>query len=214
MAEGKAVIAAKLSAAQQDFPTIPKDGWNPHFKSHFATLGGIKAVVDPVLRAHKLAVVQAVRGGIVSTTLIDPESGEYLDSDVPLILTKDDPQAQGSAITYARRYGLSTLLGIVAEDDDDGEAASSPLPTNTSPGTSTTAGPTATPEGWFSEADCRVAHEAVVGRVNGLATEDIASVRRFRQEELSGEWPTTPENLEKLNALVSLLETDASRAKS
>jgi hypothetical protein len=64
-------------------------------------------------------------------------TGESVEDVMPLMLVKEDPQAQGSAITYARRYSLLTLLSLTADEDDDGEAArdnSTKVTTSTSKG--------------------------------------------------------------------------------
>lgn len=60
------------------------------------------------------------------TTIVMHESGEWIMATAKLELSKPDPQGQGSAITYMRRYALSAALGLVTEDDDDGNAASTP----------------------------------------------------------------------------------------
>lgn len=65
--------------------------------------------------------------GLLLTTQLQHASGEWLRSTYPLPL-HPRPQDQGSAITYARRYALCALLGIAAEDDDDGVAAQAAKP--------------------------------------------------------------------------------------
>jgi hypothetical protein len=67
--------------------------------------------------------VEAGHLGLV-TKLTHAESGQWQSSLLVMPLPKADPQGYGSALTYGRRYGLSALLGIVTEEDDDGEAAS------------------------------------------------------------------------------------------
>jgi hypothetical protein len=110
----------------------PKDGENPHFKSRFATLAGVRDAVLPVLSKHGLSVIQSTgsgeRGPSVTTLLLHA-SGQWVECD-PLCLpaVKQDPQAYGSALSYARRYSLMALAGVVGDDDDDGQAASKPAP--------------------------------------------------------------------------------------
>jgi hypothetical protein len=65
-------------------------------------------------------------GHDVLWTMLGHTSGQWIASDMLLHLVKDDPQGQGSAITYARRYSLCSAIGLVADDDDDGQAASKP----------------------------------------------------------------------------------------
>jgi uncharacterized protein (DUF3820 family) len=64
----------------------------------------------------------------LETRLIHAESGEQITSHMPLVLTKQDPQSQGSALTYARRYALLAILGLVGDEDDDASRAQSPDP--------------------------------------------------------------------------------------
>lgn len=86
------------------------------------------------------------------TRLIHSETGEFIESTMPLILAKNDPQGQGSAITYARRYALAAIFGVTGEKDDDGNSsrAGTPVPQGTAKdaavsGTSTPAPAAASP---------------------------------------------------------------------
>lgn len=117
-------IAASLAAAQGEMPAAPLDGKNPHFGSKYATLAALVQTSRPVLARHGLAIVQGrgADGGIETTIL--HTSGQWITADgVPMRPVKDDPQGIASAITYARRYGLAAAVGLVADDDDDGNAA-------------------------------------------------------------------------------------------
>lgn len=130
--QGIAKLAAALTAAQNDLPAIAKDATNPHFKSRFASLGAIIEAVRPVLAKHKLAIVQGatlpesdanakVTGFSVETMLVH-ESGEWICATLPVPLAKADPQGAGAAMTYGRRYGLSALLSLNTDEDDDGNS--------------------------------------------------------------------------------------------
>lgn len=134
-------IAQALCQVQAIMPAADKDGENPHFRSKFATLATIMKTALPILSANKLSIMQFVTtmpsGGSGLVTMLLHSSGEYIMSTMPLLLTKNDPQGQGSAITYARRYGFMSAIGMVSEEDDDGEAASQ-LPENKSSYTSPT----------------------------------------------------------------------------
>lgn len=121
-------LMSALIAAQAEFPSIPKDGYNPHFKSKFSTLAAVKKATQPVLVKHQLAVTQfpsmTYDGKPALTTLLAHASGQYMYDVTALSMVKSDPQAQGSAITYLRRYAWSAVLGLVTdEDDDDGNTA-------------------------------------------------------------------------------------------
>lgn len=103
---------------------------NSFFKNKYATLGDVLNEVRPILAKYGLSILQmpAGDGGIVQlTTLIMHTSGEWIETE-PMTMRpeKGTPQGVGSALTYARRYSLSTILGVASEDDDDGNDASQP----------------------------------------------------------------------------------------
>jgi hypothetical protein len=108
-----------------------KSANNPHFKSKYADLSSVMDACLPALNAAGIAVIQPMtddeRGSYVETVLIHGESGESLKCRVPLIVSKNDMQGYGSAVTYARRYGLMAMAGI-APEDDDGNAAAAAAP--------------------------------------------------------------------------------------
>ena len=114
----------KLQAAIK--PAI-KDATNPAFRSKYADLGAVWEAVRQPLASHGFGVIQAPQfeGDTMwlETTLIHVSGTEKV-SRYPLRPTKLDPQGFGSAITYAKRYALSAMLGVVADEDDDGNAAS------------------------------------------------------------------------------------------
>lgn len=118
-------LAEALCLAQGDFPNVPKDANNPFFKSKYADLTSIIDTVRPVLKKHGLSFTQlpTMDSTIPSvTTLLIHKSGQFISSVLPMPAAKVDAQGIGSAITYARRYGLQAILGLAAEDDD-GNAA-------------------------------------------------------------------------------------------
>jgi hypothetical protein len=127
-------LAAALVAAQAEFSAVPKGSNNPFFKSKYAALPDVVASASPVLAKHGLAVTQGIsltegiNGGFVDTltTSVIHKSGQFIEDTMLLHLPKNDPQGQGSAVTYARRYAYMAILGLVADDDDDGNAASRP----------------------------------------------------------------------------------------
>jgi hypothetical protein len=136
--ETTATLCAALVAAQGALKPIAKDGKNPAFRSRYATLDGIMETVRPALAAHGLAVVQGVvhpetgEGGrlvgiMVETRLVHT-SGEWLASVVPVPVAKGDAHGLGSALSYGRRYGLSALLALSTDEDDDGNAAAKAPP--------------------------------------------------------------------------------------
>lgn len=120
-------IATALASAQINMGKALKQANNPHFRSKYADLGSVMDACLPALNDHGIAVIQPTgedeTGRYVETILIHGESGELLSCRVPLIVSKNDMQGYGSAVTYARRYGLMAMAGIAPEDDDGNAAA-------------------------------------------------------------------------------------------
>lgn len=121
-------LLAKLYEAQKQMPSIQKNAINPHFKNSYVSLEGVLEVVLPVLNELGLLLLQPptnVNGQPALRTIIaDVESGEQIEYDMMLVLERDNPQGQGSALTYAKRYSILSLLGLTADADDDGQKAS------------------------------------------------------------------------------------------
>ena len=123
-------LAAALVEAQKEMPAVRPDARNPHFGNDFVSLDHLIASTKPTLTKNGLAILQfpaTVEGAPgLTTTLIHAASGESLSDTSPLILAKQDMQGLGGALTYMRRYAWASVLGISAEGDDDGNAASAP----------------------------------------------------------------------------------------
>ena len=102
---------------------ILKNSDNPYFKSKFATLDAIQEHIRKPLQNNGLVVTQAnkvVEGNaIVVSTVWHVESGEYIESEFPVVVTKPTAQEYGSAVSYAKRYSLSGLLNLTIQDEDD-----------------------------------------------------------------------------------------------
>lgn len=123
-----AKIAPALIEAKLMFKAAVKDAENPHFRSKFVSLQGVHDAIDEGLARNGLIAMQPTRIGedgktVLVTTLLH-SSGEWIAGEYPITAAKaNDPQAEGSAMTYARRYALMAMVGI-APEDDDGNAAS------------------------------------------------------------------------------------------
>lgn len=123
-------IAAALAKAQGAMKNAALNKVNPHYRSKYADLAGIRDAVVPLLTANGIATVQALdqvldtQQTVVRTRLIH-SSGQWIESICP-IPAVPDMQKMGSAITYARRYSLSAICGISADEDDDANAAVQP----------------------------------------------------------------------------------------
>ena len=125
-------FSSDLVAALSELRTLQQDGTNPHFKSRYMTLQTLIEGVRPILARHNLALLQPVTAdanSVTVTTMLLHVSGAQFDSALTLTVTGPaTPQALGSLISYARRYGAGSLLGIVSDPaaDDDANAASAP----------------------------------------------------------------------------------------
>lgn len=120
-------LAVALVKFNSEVAAISKDADNPFFKNKYATLDNIIDGIRPVLTKHGLSVLQIPGGDgekVIMKTLLLHESGEWIESD-PFIMTpiKNDPQAVGSCVTYARRYSLAAFLSLNTGEDDDGNKA-------------------------------------------------------------------------------------------
>lgn len=116
-------LAVALNKAQSEFMVAKKDAKNPFFKSKYATLNSVYEAVAPALLSNGFTIIQPIVDNNVETTLVHA-SGQFITSSCPIVCAKqNDPQAMGSAITYARRYSLASLLGVMTDEDDDGEKA-------------------------------------------------------------------------------------------
>lgn len=144
-------LAKALSGWQATQPTSAMSGKNPHFRSKFSTL---QDIVDCVRTAGEfgMAFTQEVdfdETRIYVRTVLMHISGETRESRTPVI-SKDstDPQKMGSAITYAKRYGLQAMFGIPADEDDDGNRANeAPKVTSSPPQSAPPAGSPSQPAG-------------------------------------------------------------------
>lgn len=102
---------------------VGKDATNPHFKNKYASLSNIIEATTPHLNAVGLSIIQLPCESGLETMLLHT-SGEYISS-VSLTPCKDasNPQALGSALTYARRYALGAVLSLNIDEDDDAQRA-------------------------------------------------------------------------------------------
>ena len=121
-------IAKALATAQGEMKNAPYNATNPHLKNKFANLASVRDTTVPALSKHGIAVVQTIvpfDGRAAIATRLIHSSGQWMESLCPLP-DAPDMQKLGSAITYARRYSLSAICGIAADEDDDANAASEP----------------------------------------------------------------------------------------
>lgn len=121
-------LAASLIGFQAEVEGVRKTSENPFFHSKYADLAECWETIRMPLTSNGLCVVQSTdideSGGLILETMLIHTSGEYIGGRLRMNPEKpNSPQAMGSCVTYARRYGLMSLLGL-SPTDDDGNAAS------------------------------------------------------------------------------------------
>ena len=120
-------IAKAFAAAQLEMQNPHMDSSNPHFKSRFASLKAVRNAVVPVFAKHGIAVSQELltdERGVACIVHLYHESGESLRfGPLSMPTSKSDAHGCGSAATYARRYSLMAVAGVVGDEDDDANSA-------------------------------------------------------------------------------------------
>lgn len=151
-------VATALVAAQGEIKSITKDALNPHFKNKYVSLDALTEAVRPILVKHGLSLVQ---GGVPTSdetgrltaltveTMLLHSSGEWISNAITLpvgtvpiknkagevVGAEPTAQTAGGAVTYGRRYGLTALLALTTDEDDDGVKASARSPAKTAAST-------------------------------------------------------------------------------
>ena len=123
-----AAASAAFIKAQSEFGVIPFDKQNPHFKSKYASLGAVLRATLPALIRHGISLqspTEVIGDEIYVKTWLIHNGLVFAVAQWPVGKVGTPPQQLGSALTYARRYTIQSILGVVADDDDDGNAAQS-----------------------------------------------------------------------------------------
>lgn len=181
-------LAKALVKFNSEVTKIAKDADNPFFKNNYATLDTIIDEVRPLLSKNGLSIMQIPSGdgqNVTLKTLLIHESGEWLESDeLTMKPVKNDPQAVGSCITYARRYSLAAFLSLNTGEDDDGNGATygkdgKPNPKNNSgqapnkpQGSGNSGGNGKASEKQMKMIQAKIAHVAVISQTDKQAVED------------------------------------------
>jgi hypothetical protein len=116
-------LAVALAKAHAELKNPGFDTTNPFFKNKYASLAAVRDAVAPVLAKQGLSVVQLLgqkESGITCETALLHSSGQWIAETLYMPSAKQDAQGFGSAITYARRYALMAICGVVGDEDDDG----------------------------------------------------------------------------------------------
>jgi hypothetical protein len=138
-----AALAGALSKAQGQMEGAAKGNINPHFKSKYADLASVWDACREPLTKNGLAVLQPVKADgakVTVTTILMHSSGEWIEESLTMTAQQNTPQGVGSAITYGRRYGLASMVGIAPEDDDGNAASGRPVQQQEAAGPATPAG--------------------------------------------------------------------------
>ncbi len=135
--DSQIALIAALMAFQTEVPPIEKtkEGQAGNRKFKYAPLDAIKAICDPLLRQNGIVLTQGTMGHCVVTRL-DHISGEWREIMMPMNEVHSSDQAYGIEFSYKRRYSYTGILGIVTEDDVDGNKAKIEKPGVLGPGES------------------------------------------------------------------------------
>lgn len=121
-------LVSSLAKAQGTMKPAVFNRINPHFKTRYADFTSCMDACRSPLSDNGIAIIQycsTIDGKLSLVTMLAHTSGQWMKSEFPLIASKMDSQGIGSAMTYAKRYSLCGMVGIVADEegDDDGENA-------------------------------------------------------------------------------------------
>lgn len=127
----KRTLAEAMLDFRANVDSVTKDSDNPFFKSKYASYNNVQETINPTLDMLGMCVVQApmiIDGvNVLNTKIYLADSpSDMIEGNLPLLMPKNDMQALGSAMTYARRISLVSLFGLAAEDDDGHEASQHP----------------------------------------------------------------------------------------
>lgn len=123
--DNTAELSAALAKAQAEMKAATFNKTNPHFKNKYADLAAVLEAIRKPLADNNLSTTQTMEireGGLVLVTTLRHATGQWIASEYPLPVNAK-PQELGSALTYARRYSLSAIACIAADEDDDAEGA-------------------------------------------------------------------------------------------
>ena len=121
-------LRGKVASACAEMPTPKLDKVNPHFKSKYVSLAALNAAIRPTLMAHGVSYRQTHEYSDGVWWLVTYAYDAHDEVELSRVVAQPHGKAQerGSDLTYSKRQGLSAAFGIVADDDDDGNAATAP----------------------------------------------------------------------------------------
>jgi hypothetical protein len=163
-------LSAALLVFDAEMGMIGKSSTNPFFKNKYAPLPDILAAIkDPLIKAG-LTVKQfpEIEHGL-TTMIMHADSGEWISTTYTMKPAKDDPQGEGSRITYQRRYALGAVLGLNIDVDDDGNKASTPGVSNFPPVRTEDDRP------WLSD----IIFKSVIERIKNNDKREFSTIQEF-----------------------------------
>lgn len=171
-------LAAALARAQGQMQSAKKDADNPFFRSKYADLASVVDAIRAPFSENGLAFTQipypTESDSVEIETVLMHASGQWISGRVWVPVAKSDAQGYGSALTYARRYGLQSIAGVAAEDDD-GNAAAKAKPEHPRK-------PATTPAAEYQKAAEKIADQAEAGpepELDGISPENEGEARAF-----------------------------------
>lgn len=200
-------FAPAFVQVQKALRPVVKNAENPHFKNNFANLAAILEEGLPLLSEHGFALMQfpTNEGGQLGLmSMLIHESGQFISATMPLMVVKQDPQGEGSAITYGRRYAACAILGIRTADDDGNAGSGRAVearPIRTEP---QVVPPKA--EGWADAAAEAAAHKAVSEQIKSLYAligDDHPVRAQVKEHRDNYGWPMVPDALTALSVMVA-----------
>jgi len=123
-------IAQALNKAQAELGSVVKGSDNPYYNSKYADINDVIKTIKETLNKHEITFIQPLmvrevagqKVTVVETVLLH-NSGEFISSETEVVVKDNgDAQKYGAAITYSRRFGLQSIVGLPAEDDDGNTA--------------------------------------------------------------------------------------------
>lgn len=189
-------LATALAKAQAAMKPALKDSTNPHFKSKYADLTSVWEACRDALTKNGLSVVQATEfegDAVWIKTILLHASGEMIEGRYPLRPVQNTPQGMGSAISYARRYALAAMVGVVSDDDDGNEASSGQgkpqlaavhlvdQPAQTMAGRRNEAEGIRLAREWANNAHAALAKMKTQTELNGWLDKNVPTVERLRE---------------------------------
>lgn len=120
-------LADALAKAQAEMPVVKMNASNPFLKNKYADLGAVIETSRPILAKNNLSISQfPISDGdkIGVTSVLMHTSGEWLEATITIPSTDSKglsvAQAAGVVISYIRRYAWASILGLYADEDNDG----------------------------------------------------------------------------------------------